>query len=141
MLILTDAVQQEIRLAGERDYPGETCGFILGKTQGNGDRTGDGVLAVRNSREASETYHRFAIAPLDFLRAEREAAQSGRDIVGVYHSHPDHPARPSEYDLEHGLPFYSYVIVSVGDGRAQNLTSWRLQDDRSRFDEEQVLVS
>jgi proteasome lid subunit RPN8/RPN11 len=141
MLILTDAVQQEIRLAGERDYPGETCGFILGKTQENGDRTGDGVLAVRNSRETSETYHRFAIAPLDFLRAEREAAQSGRDIVGVYHSHPDHPARPSEYDLEHGLPFYSYVIVSVGDGRARDLTSWRLQDDRSRFVEEQVLAS
>jgi proteasome lid subunit RPN8/RPN11 len=103
-----------------------------------GARTGERVLPVDNARESAAAHHRFEITPKDFLRAEREAAAAGDGVIGVYHSHPDHPAAPSDYDLEHALPYYSYVIVSVGEGKAGRLTSWRLADDRSRFDEEEV---
>jgi proteasome lid subunit RPN8/RPN11 len=92
---------------------------------------------MQNSREDSPE-RRYLIAPEDMLDAEKEARRLGIDIIGVYHSHPDHPARPSEFDREHAFPWYSYVIVSVQKGEPENLTAWVLKDDRSSFDHEDL---
>ena len=82
---------------------------------------------------------RFLVRPQDYREAEQTASDSGVELLGFYHSHPDHPARPSEYDLNHAWPFFSYVIVSVRDGVPGDMTSWRLLDDRSTFTEEDLL--
>ncbi|MDR2071043.1 MAG: M67 family metallopeptidase [Treponema sp.] len=139
MIALTSSVENRIREAGERAWPNECCGFLLGLQEG-GEKRADCVLAVENAWEAGEQYHRFVITPEDFMRAEKEARQRNREILGIYHSHPDHPARPSEYDTEQALPFYSYVIVSVQKGKAAELTSWELTDNRDQFLEEKVTL-
>jgi proteasome lid subunit RPN8/RPN11 len=90
-----------------------------------------------NSREDSRR-NRYLISPRELLAADRDAQKRGLDILGIYHSHPDHPARPSEYDREHALPWYSYIIVSVNRGVAGDLASWNLRDDRSAFDREEL---
>jgi proteasome lid subunit RPN8/RPN11 len=82
---------------------------------------------------------RFLVRPGDYRAAEARAAETGRELLGFYHSHPDHPAEPSQYDLDHAWPFFSYVIVSVRNGQPRELRSWRLRDDRSQFDEEDVV--
>lgn len=140
MIILTEEVKSGIFTEGERAFPNECCGFLLGSVREDGKRIGDVVLTVRNTRDDAEAYHRFEIAPQDFLRAEREAADAGKDVVGIYHSHPDHPSVPSDYDLDHALPYYSYVIVSVAHGTAADVKSWRLEDDRSGFSEEAIVA-
>jgi proteasome lid subunit RPN8/RPN11 len=137
-VILTEGVRDSILSEGEAAYPDECCGFIIGSDAAA--RTASVVLPVDNSRERAEAYHRFEITPSDFLAAERAAAEAGESVVGIYHSHPDHPAAPSDYDLENALPYYSYLIVSVEGGKAGSLTSWRLRDDRSRFDAETLEV-
>ena len=79
---------------------------------------------------------RFMVRPDDYRTAEKKASEVGADLLGFYHSHPDHPARPSQYDLDHAWPFFSYIIVSVREGQPELMTSWLLKDDRSAFDEE-----
>jgi proteasome lid subunit RPN8/RPN11 len=132
--------EQRIREEGERSYPNECCGFLLGTVTADGEKRADRVLPVENAREAGEQYHRFVIRPEDFLRAEKEAAAQGQDLVGIYHSHPDHPARPSDYDQEQALPFYSYLILEVAAGKAASLTSWELGVDRNHFLEENIAL-
>jgi proteasome lid subunit RPN8/RPN11 len=139
MMALHAEAEQTIRREGERAWPNECCGFLLGRVEGGAKRAG-GVLAVENSREAAEQYHRFVISPEDFLRAEKEARRQKKEILGIYHSHPDHPARPSDYDREQALPFYSYLIVAVEGGRAGDLTSWELSDNREQFLEEELTI-
>jgi proteasome lid subunit RPN8/RPN11 len=107
--------------------------MLLGGIEENGVRAVEEIFAVRNAREADARGRRFRMEPEDFLRAERGARKQGRDIVGFYHSHPDHQALPSAYDLDHALPFYSYIIVAVELGKAAELTSWELARDRSGF--------
>ncbi|MDR2612202.1 MAG: M67 family metallopeptidase [Deltaproteobacteria bacterium] len=146
MIILPADMDALIRSEGERAYPYECCGLILGPLPGpSGGGPGDVRRAARlvpleNAREGEKRRRRFHIDPLDFLRAEREAVSAGLEILGVYHSHPDHPARPSDHDLRQALPFYSYVIVAVEKGRARELTSWRLSADRATFGEEGVEI-
>jgi proteasome lid subunit RPN8/RPN11 len=109
---------------------------------GSADTEGKSVVDLRpveNSREDSRQT-RYLIDPRDLFQAEKEAHSRGLDIVGVYHSHPDHPARPSEFDREHAFPWYSYIIVRVAGGIPEALTSWTLRDDRSAFDSEDVLA-
>jgi proteasome lid subunit RPN8/RPN11 len=125
-----------IRAEGEKAYPDECCGFLCGDTDEKGGRRVEGILPVANASEREEKFHRFRIEPDDFLAASRAAGAAGLDIIGFYHSHPDHPAVPSEYDLQLALPCCSYVIVAVGKGMAEELTSWELSDDRSRFNQE-----
>lgn len=139
MIALKAEAEEAIRKEGERAWPNECCGFLLGLLEGE-EKRADLVLPVENSWEAGEQYHRFIIRAEDFMRAEREARRQNRDILGIYHSHPDHPARPSEYDKEQALPFYSYVIVAVRKGRAAELTSWELTDNRDQFLEEGVTL-
>jgi proteasome lid subunit RPN8/RPN11 len=143
MIALNAEAEAGIRKEGEGAWPNECCGFLLGIQEG-GEKRVDRILAVENAWEAGEQYHRFVITPEDFMRAETEARLTNRDILGIYHSHPDHPARPSEYDREQALPFYSYVIVSVLGGkdrpRAAELTSWELTGNRDQFLEEKVTI-
>ena len=104
----------------------------------------DGVVreafALPNTTEEGPR-RRFLVRPDDYRVAEKRARDAGLDLLGFYHSHPDHPARPSQFDLDHAWPSFSYVIVSVMSGEDKLLTSWRLQDDRSAFDEEDVKIT
>ncbi|MDR2759372.1 MAG: M67 family metallopeptidase [Spirochaetaceae bacterium] len=139
MIALHAEAEKRIREEGERAWPNECCGFLFGALEG-GEKRADAVLAVENAREAGEQYHRFVITPEDVMQAEREARRQKKDILGIYHSHPDHPAKPSDYDREQALPFYSYVIVAVQGGKAADLTSWELTGARDQFLEEKVTL-
>ena len=123
-----------IRQHGVDTYPNECCGALIGR---------DGAVteahALANTTEEGPR-RRFRVRPGDYRDAERRAAEQGAELLGFYHSHPDHPARPSQYDLDHAWPFFSYVIVSVRAGSPQEMTSWRLLDDRSAFEPESLEV-
>jgi proteasome lid subunit RPN8/RPN11 len=121
---------------GEASYPEECCGFLVGRAGAEGTVV-ERLIPVENAREDSR-HNRFLIHPETVLAAHKEARAAGLDVVGYYHSHPDHPARPSEFDREHAWPGLSYVIVSVQGGRAAEARSWRLSDDRERFEEETI---
>jgi len=112
---------------------------MLGSVKGE-DRTIAELIRADNDREDEEKYHRFLITPEAYMQGEKAARKKGLDIVGFYHSHPNAPARPSQYDLDHAWPFYSYMIVSIMDKSADKMTSWILKDDRSAFDEEDIAV-
>lgn len=131
-LLLTPAVDAAIRAHGRETFPHECCGAMLGR---------DGVVSeahpLPNTTEEGPR-RRFLVRPDDYRGAEKRARDTGLDLLGFYHSHPDHPARPSHYDLDHAWPSFSYVIVSVMSGEDKLLTSWRLTADRSAFDEEPV---
>jgi proteasome lid subunit RPN8/RPN11 len=117
-----------------RAYPEEGCGVLLGR-EAAGVRDVERVIELDNQRGDSR-HNRYVIAPEQFLSAEKDARAAGLDVLGFYHSHPDHPARPSGFDLEHAWPWYSYVIVSVEQGRLGDVRSWRLRDDRAAFEPE-----
>ncbi len=138
-LEISHSLLTRIREHGESAYPHECCGLLFGKGK-NSSKSVTSLKAVKNSREDS-LENRYLISPQDLLVADKEARQSGLDIVGIYHSHPDHPARPSEFDREHAFPWYSYVIVSVAGGKPEDLTAWTLRDDRSAFDSEELLTT
>jgi len=140
MLELSFELEQNIRADGESAYPNECCGVVLGEINNDGIKTAKRTMAINNSRESGEQYHRFLITPEDMLRAEQTARTAKLEVIGFYHSHPDHPSAPSGYDKDHALPFYSYLIVSVDGGKAQILTSWELTDDRSNFVQEKVIL-
>jgi proteasome lid subunit RPN8/RPN11 len=129
---------EAIKSHGERTYPEECGGLLLGVIEG-GALTVREVLPLDNIRKDSR-HNRVEIDPLDYARAEREAAKRGLGVWGYYHSHPDHPAVPSGFDLEHA-PFteWSYLVVSVRDGKAEDLRAWSLREDRSQFDEEEMI--
>jgi proteasome lid subunit RPN8/RPN11 len=122
-----------IRAHAERTYPHECCGALLGHEAADGARWIAALHQADNRREDAAAPRRFLIEPDDYRTIEGAARQQRLDIIGFYHSHPDHPARPSEYDREHAFPWYSYVIVSVRDGVAGEATSWILDDDRAAF--------
>ena len=143
-----------IRQHGARDYPNECCGMLLGRADGDLKQALEAV-PLRNLRtdpaEAQKLLplespgreserNRFLIDPREQIRVEREARARGVDVVGYYHSHPDHPARPSNYDRDHAWPWYSYVILSVAKGQPADLTSWVLAENRERFDPEPVEI-
>jgi proteasome lid subunit RPN8/RPN11 len=136
VLKLGPAPAAAIRRHGEETYPHECCGFLLGRS-GAGGREVARLLRADNERGDSPR-NRYFISPEAYLAAELEAEKEGREILGVYHSHPDHEARPSEFDRTHAFPGLSYVIVSVREGKAEEVRSWVLAADRSRFDPEPV---
>ncbi|MCS7208182.1 MAG: M67 family metallopeptidase [Fimbriimonadales bacterium] len=136
-LLLTPAVEAAIREHARAEYPHECCGALLGREEG-ALRVIQQIIRLANER-ADERERRFYVSPQQVLMAERHARETGLLLLGFYHSHPDHPAAPSEYDREHALPYYSYPIVSVVQGVPTELRSWRLREDRTGFDEESVV--
>jgi proteasome lid subunit RPN8/RPN11 len=138
MLRLSSELEKNIRTHGEAVYPNECCGVLIGEVDNEGGKTVRSTLTIDNAREDGEQYHRFLITPEDMMKAEQMARARKLDVIGFYHSHPDHPSAPSGYDKDHALPFYSYVIVSVDKGKAQILTSWELKDDRTDFIQEEI---
>jgi proteasome lid subunit RPN8/RPN11 len=139
MLQLTTEQRSAIASHGERDYPYECCGLLLGQFANTGLKICNEIYPISNAREEAAQRNRFLIRPEELLRGEQHAAAKGLDIVGFYHSHPDHPAVPSTYDLEHAWPAYSYIVIAIKSGRTGELRSWELQTDRTRFDEEEIL--
>jgi proteasome lid subunit RPN8/RPN11 len=133
-MLITSEVVQLMFAESEAAYPDECCGFLFGSLAPDGTRHLRESLPVANARREGERQRRFQIAAEDFLRAEQEAVKRGLELLGIYHSHPDHPSVPSDYDREHALPFYTYAIVAVAQGRAAKLDAWALRDDRSGFD-------
>ena len=139
MISVSKAQLAEIREHGVRDYPYECCGILLGRYTAEGKVVTE-TYPISNAREESAKRNRFLITPDELMRGERYAASRDLEVVGFYHSHPDSPAVPSNYDLEHAWPTYSYIIVSVQAGFADQLLSWRLEPDRSRFNGEELSV-
>ena len=134
-LEISSELLNQIWQHGEAAYPEEGAGLLLGMEL-EGRRRVTALLPLTNARENTARHNRYLITAQDMLRGEQEAMRLGLDIVGVFHSHPDHPDRPSEFDREWALPWYSYLITSVQQGVAQGSRSWRLLDDRSQFIEE-----
>ncbi len=128
---------ETLRAQARSAYPHECCGGLLGISDARfpNDKRVRGVLPAGNERGDSPR-NRFLISAGEVRRMEQEARRGGLDVVGFYHSHPDHPAQPSEYDRAHAWPWYSYVILEVRAGRDGALRAWRLSEDRERFEEE-----
>src|SRR2546425_7277516 len=140
MIEIADEHFREIRAHGERDYPFECCGLLIGRFKGDRKVVVE-AYAISNAREEEAKRNRFLIRPEELMRGEKYARAKRLDVVGFYHSHPDDRAVPSQYDLNHAWPSYSYIVVSVLEGRAADLRSWEMEADRSRFDEEKIIPS
>ena len=143
-LSISGHLAEKIRAHGAETYPHECCGALLGRDSnaiGRSDQEKGAFTAPREilalfplvNRRDDSPRNRFSLTADDVRAAEKAALGQGLELVGWYHSHPDHPARPSEYDREHAWPWYSYIIVSVQNGAPQDMTSWRLNDDRQEF--------
>ena len=128
-LTISARVDEAIRRHGEETYPHECCGALVGR----GDAVTD-IVALPNTTEEGPR-RRFLVRPSDYRLAEQRATELGGELLGFYHSHPDHPAKPSQYDLDHAWPTFAYVIVSVAVGKSELMTVWFLKDDRSIFEE------
>jgi len=135
-ILLSEEVGAQIRAHGAETYPQECCGALLGH-DGETGREVTALLPLVN-RSKDSPRNRFSVTAEDVLVAEQAARERGLEVLGWYHSHPDHPARPSEYDREYAWPWYSYVIVSVEKGAPQEMSSWQLVEDRSGFSEEKI---
>jgi len=122
----------------QQAYPYEGCGIMLGLTE-NGSKIVVDVLPTGNAREETDQHNRYLIPPESLLEGELQAEERELEVIGYFHSHPDHPARPSEFDQEYAWPWYSYLITSVRGGKAVASRSWQLREDRSNFDEEMVV--
>ncbi len=136
-LEISPKILADIHAHGEKSYPEEGAGLLLGTANGT-SRVVAAILKLTNAREADARHNRYLITARDMLRGEQEAQKLGLDIIGVFHSHPDHPNAPSEFDRQWAVPWYSYIITSVQNGKATGSRSWRLRDERDSFDEEVI---
>ncbi len=138
MLKIKKELIEEIAREGEAGYPFEICGFILGKIDyKNNIREAEEVFQVENKNK-ERANDRFEIDPKDYLKVEDYADKKGIQIIGIYHTHPDHPDRPSQTDLMFAQPDMSYIIMSIKNGKSSNWRSWELENDH--FIEEEVEV-
>ena len=134
MLHITKELIAQIQAHGARHYPEEGAGLILGKYEVDG-RTAESLIQLKNSSRPDSRHNRYIIEAKDVLAGEDHAEKLGLDVIGVFHSHPDHPAQPSDFDLEWALPNFSYIITSVCDGKAVSSRSWCISDDGSFIEE------
>ena len=137
VLSISRELVEGIRVHGAETYPHECCGALLGRDLE--PREIVALFPLINRRDDSPR-NRFSVSAQDVVDAEKSARAQGLDVVGWYHSHPDHPARPSQYDRDHAWPWYSYIIVSVAKGQPQDMTSWRLDDNREQFSPEAIQI-
>lgn len=142
-LCISSHLAERIRAHGAATYPHECCGALLGRdSETEGHEGVREVLALFPlvNRHGESPRNRFIVTAQDVLEADKAAQAQGLDVIGWYHSHPDHPARPSQFDQDHAWPWYSYIIVSVHNGSPQDMTSWRLNDDRHAFSPEGIEI-
>jgi proteasome lid subunit RPN8/RPN11 len=137
MLYLKSEIVDQISAHAERDYPHECGGMLIGEFE-PGKKTVLEIFPLENARETEARHNRVLILPKDVMRAERYAREKKLDVIGYYHSHPNAPVVPSQYDLDHALPVWSYVIASVMNGKVVDVRSWEMENDRSRFNEESI---
>ena len=137
MIQIDQAAIEAITAHAERDYPHECGGMLVGKFEAE-RKTVIETFPLENAREEEARHNRVLILPKDVLRAEKYAREKKLDVVGYYHSHPDDRAIPSQYDLDHALPVWSYVIASVMNGKVDDIASWEMENDRTRFNEEEM---
>jgi len=135
MLAVSNDLVEQINKHVEEAYPEEGAGFLLG-VEGEVKQ----ILSLPNAREDEARHNRFLITPEDYLKAELTADKLGLSLIGVFHSHPDCPNIPSEYDREWAQPFFSYIITRVDQGMAVSSRSWRLLEDRSKYEEEEIKI-
>jgi proteasome lid subunit RPN8/RPN11 len=136
MLVVSNRLIEQINAHVEKAYPEEGAGFLVGD-EGEVKE----ILPLSNAREDAARHNRFLITPEDYLKAELKADSLGLSLIGVFHSHPDCPNVPSEYDREWAQPFFSYLITRVDEGKAVSHRSWRLVEDRSKYDEEEIEIA
>jgi proteasome lid subunit RPN8/RPN11 len=140
-LHIEQSAYEAITAHAEEGYPNEICGILLGK-DAVGKRSVHAIMRIDNSFEADEQYHRFLITPEDMFKVERLARQQRLDILGVYHSHPDEEARPSDYDRDHAAwTAWAYIIVSVRSGCSKGIRAWKLREDRIACDEDDLVIA
>jgi proteasome lid subunit RPN8/RPN11 len=139
MLEISKDVLDQIYAHGEAAFPDEGAGFLLG-TDGYPRRI-TAILGLPNAREDEARHNRFLITPQDYLKGELEADRLGLSVLGIFHSHPDSPNNPSEYDRDWAQPFFSYIITSVYAAKAVQSRSWLLSEDRTHFDEEEIKIT
>ena len=137
-LVVTRELLDQITAHGEISYPEEGAGFLLGE-EGEPRRV-LAIIKLPNSREDGARRNRYLISPQDYLKAESEADRLGLTLIGVFHSHPDHPDEPSTYDREWAQPWFSYAITRIDLGHSQASRCWRLLENRDSFIEESILV-
>jgi proteasome lid subunit RPN8/RPN11 len=135
-LRISDAILRRIQTHGVETYPHECCGALLGNDSEIGREIKE-LVPLANQRNDSPR-NRFEVTPEDVQMAEKKAKKLKLEVIGWYHSHPDAPARPSEFDRDHAWPWYSYIIVSVQQREPRDMKSWRLRDDRSAYDPEAI---
>ena len=140
MITINENLIKQIKKHGEQTYPHECGGMLIGYFAENGKAIVE-LLPMENAMAESERHNRVLITPKDVLRAERYARAKKLDVVGYYHSHPDDKAVPSQFDLDHALPVWSYIIVSVLQGEAVDVRSWEMENDRSKFNEEKFYLN
>ena len=138
-LIIPLELMHKLHTQAESSYPEEGAGLLLGIVNDD-TRSVRSIMELNNARESDARFNRYLITPRDMLRAEEEAAQRGMDVLGVFHSHPDHPSQPSEFDRQWAMPWFSYLITSVESGKAAGIRSWRLTENREAFTEEQIEI-
>jgi len=141
VITLEEERLREIRRHGVADYPYECCGLLLGRFEKDGGKVVLETYPISNAREESAKRNRFLIQPEELLKGEKYARSRKLEVVGFYHSHPDSPAVPSQYDLEHAWPTYSYIIVKTVESEARELFSWEQRPDRSQFDPEEITIT
>jgi proteasome lid subunit RPN8/RPN11 len=139
ILFLSQEILTRIHQHGEQAYPEEGAGLLLGETKGNEQQVSE-IVSLTNEREEDARHNRYQLSPQDYLMGEELADRMGLDVLGVFHSHPDHPNQPSEFDRQWAWPNFSYLITSVVQGVAVESRSWRLNEDRANFSEEKVEV-
>jgi proteasome lid subunit RPN8/RPN11 len=140
-LVLTASQVSQIEEEGSAAYPNECCGIMIGRDVSDGActrRIVERLQPMQNVFDQQQQRRRFAVDPLALMKAEKSAADAGQLVLGFYHSHPDHPARPSEFDREHAWPFYSYVIVAIAQGKPLDMTSWVLDDQTQTFSRQDI---
>jgi proteasome lid subunit RPN8/RPN11 len=140
LIEIPGVILSQIHNNGQAAYPEEGAGLLLGVADQERKQV-KAIIELANAREDGARHNRYLITPQDMLKGEQKALNLGLDIIGVFHSHPDHPNRPSDFDREWAMPWYSYVITSVERGTAVESRSWQLQEDRSSFLEENIVIT
>ena len=135
---ITKEIEKQFKLHGEKEYPHECCGFILGHFKDN-ESHGLEYLPAANVKEKNRE-RRFLIDPNAYQNAEDEADEKGLSVISIVHSHPDHPHEPSDFDRDHAWPGFSYIIISIQKGKAVSYRSWQLNQNRESFKKEDIKI-